>query len=424
MEASEPDAPVRLAIIGVGQRGAATYGSYALRHPAEVEFVAAADPDADRLTDFAAAHAMVPAATFEDWHALFAAGPDVDGVIVATPDRAHFEPAAKALALGLPVLLEKPVSHDPEQVLALADQARATGDLTVAHSLRYTPLFASLKGLLESGSVGEVVGIDHVENIGYWHFAHSYVRGNWRRADLASPMILAKACHDLDILRWLAAAPPRTVTSVGGRRHFHAGAAPPGATERCLDGCPHRETCPFDAPSLYLATERGQWPRSVVSQDDDEGTLRALRDGPYGRCVYRSDNDVPDHQTVTISFANGVVATLTVSAFTAAVTRTTTVMCTRAEVRGRLDSGEIEVRHFRSNGQPDLERIQVAADGSHSLGDERMIAAFVARARVARQGLLAAESPTSLAESIDSHLMAFAAEESRRTGLSVHMEAR
>lgn len=415
------DAPIQLAIIGVGQRGTDTYGAYALRHVGDVRFVAAADTNEDRLGAFAAAHAIPPSACFSDWDSLFAAGLNVDGVVVATQDRSHFAPASRALARGLPVLLEKPVSNDRAEVLALADQARQKGDLTVAHGLRYTPLFATLKELLASGSVGELVGIDHVENVGYWHFAHSYVRGNWRRADLASPMILAKACHDLDIIRWLADAPPQALTSVGELRHFHTAAAPPDAPGHCLDGCPHRQTCPFDAPSLYLSVEQGAWPRAVVSMEDDAGVLRALKDGPYGRCVYRSDNNVPDHQSVTVTFANGVVATLTVSAFTAAVTRTIKLMCTRAEVRGRLDTGEIEIHRFRADGVPLIERIQLPADGSHGLGDERMIAAFVARTRAARGGAGAAESTTSLAESVDSHLMAFAAEESRRTGLSVDM---
>jgi predicted dehydrogenase len=293
------------------------------------------------------------------------------------------------------------------------------------------------------------VQIQHAENIGYWHFAHSYVRGNWRRVDDASAMLLAKACHDLDVLRWLAGAPCRSVASFGGLRHFRPENAPPGAPPRCTDGCPAAGECPFYAPRLYVERLAGHtgWPVSVVTPDPSPAArLAALREGPYGRCVYQCDNDAADHQAVIASFANGVVASLTVSGFTADNTRTLKLMGTRGELRGRLDTGEIEVRRFLPGPHPvegrwDRDRhgraalagdevIEVRAgpersdhgvDNHHSGGDAGLIRAFFAHVRARRAGEADPGVRTSLEESIESHVMAFAAERSRREGRVVSL---
>jgi predicted dehydrogenase len=344
----------------------------------------------------------------------------VEAVVIATPDRHHVTPTLAALAAGLPVLLEKPIAPDAAGLEAIARAAETSrGELIVAHPLRYTPFFGTIANLLADGAIGDLVQIDHLENVSWWHFAHSYVRGNWRREELASPMLLAKACHDLDVIRWLAASPFATVSSVGSLRHFRAEEAPAGAPARCLDGCPVADGCPFYAPRFYeprLAA--GGWPVSVVTADPTpRGLQDALRTGPYGRCVYRSDNDVPDHQAVLVEFGNGVVATLTVTGFTAENTRTVKLMGTRGEIRGHMERGEIEVRRFIDSAGgsiPPAERIDVGAGPGHAGGDEKMIEAFVERVAHARGGEKAGESATSLAVSLESHRMAFAAERSRR----------
>ena len=420
--ATGPDGgPVRLALIGAGQRGSEVYGSFALAHPELVRFVAVAEPDRARRDRFASAHAIPGDAAVEGWAELLTSGHQAEAVIVATPDRAHVEPAVAALEAGFPVLLEKPIAPGPEGVAAVADAASRRGsELTIAHPLRYTSFFSTIARLVRDDAIGELVEIDHLENVGWWHFAHSYVRGNWRRADLASPIILAKACHDLDVIRWLADAPCTGVASFGSLRHFRPDAAPAGAPARCLDGCPAADSCPFYAPRFYGAhLERGAgWPVSVLTPvATAEGLEEALRTGPYGRCVYHADNDVADHQATLLRFANGVVATLTVAAFTAENTRTVKVMGTRGEIRGHMERGEIELRRFVEAGGsevPPARRFDVPVGPGHAGGDEAMIEAFLGRLAAARSGARAAPSPTSLGTSLESHRMAFAAERSRR----------
>lgn len=453
------EGPLRLALIGCGERGRRTYGAYALAHPERVRVVACAESDPAKRERFATEHGIGPDDAHLDWRALFEnPRPAFEAVVVATPDREHVEPAVAALQYGRDVLLEKPIAPTIDGVMAVREAARrSSGSVTVSHVLRYTPFFSTLHQLVVEGSIGDLVGIDHAENIGYWHFAHSYVRGNWRNEATASPMLLAKACHDLDLLRWFAGAPCRRVHSTGGLRHFRSENVPSGAPARCLDGCPHAETCPFYAPRFYierLALTDGP-PVSAIS-DDTSATGRelALREGPYGRCVYRCDNDVADHQVATLQFANGVTASLTVSAFTPDNTRTIKLMGTRGELRGRLDTGAIELRRFlpeagasavadwshdavgRSALAGDqVEHVAVTAiddpfgandaDGSfegHDGGDVALISAFVAHAMARRRGEPRGDLLTSLEESVESHVIAFAAERSRREGRVIKVE--
>jgi predicted dehydrogenase len=419
-------APVRLALIGAGQRGTEVYGAFALARPDLARFVAVAEPDEARRTRFAVSHEIPSAAAVADWPALLEAPDRVDAIVIATPDRQHRNPTIAALRRGHHVLLEKPIGPEPEDVEAIAAAAATSaGSLTIAHPLRYTPFFSEIASLLRAGSIGELVEVDWLENVGWWHFAHSYVRGNWRREALSSPLILAKTCHDLDVLRWLADAPCTSVASFGSLRQFRAEQAPAGAPERCLDGCPVAAECPFYAPRFYEPLlARGGWPVSVVlaalptPQDASPRAALdvALRTGPYGRCVYRCDNDVPDHQATILEFANDVTATLTVTAFTAENTRTLKLMGTRGEIRGHMERGEIEIRRFAEAGGsaiPEPERVVVPSGAGHGGGDEAMLEAFVARLVAVRARRLPDASPTSLAVSLDSHRMAFAAERSR-----------
>ncbi len=403
-----------------------------------------ADPIDARRGRLAVDHAIGPELVFDDWRPMLSGRRIADAVVIATPDREHVEPTLAALERGYEVVLEKPIAPSIQGVRAVAEAAgRSPSSVTVAHVLRYTPFFVAVKRVLDDGAIGELVTIEHTERIGYWHFAHSFVRGNWRREDLASSMLLAKACHDLDLLRWFAGDRCTAVASFGGLRHFRPAEAPADAVDRCWDGqrrCPAAATCAFDAVRLYVERAAGddRWPISVVTDDPSPaGRLAALANGPYGRCVYRSDNDVVDHQVAVLEFANGVRATLTVSGFTADNTRTVTLSGTRGELRGRLDTGEIEIRRFlpgtgalgrgawnrdafgrsamRDDERTVLHAAPAALDG-HGGGDDGLMDDVVARLRARRDRLpgAAAEARTSLAASIESHLMAFAAEASRR----------
>jgi predicted dehydrogenase len=391
---------------------------------------------------------------FADWRSLLSDGPPFDALVVATPDREHAAPAIAALGRDLHVILEKPIAPSAGEVRAVGEAAAASrGSVTVAHVLRYTSFFGAVRRAVDEGWIGELVTISHAEHIGYWHYAHSFVRGNWRSQAGSSPMILAKACHDLDLLRWLAGDRCTAVASFGGLHHFRPEQAPPGAADRCWDGrarCPVAAECPFDAVRLYVdrTQETEGWPVSVITDDpSSEARLRALAAGPYGRCVYRCDNDVVDHQLTILEFANGVRATLTVSGLTADNTRTVTLGGTRGELRGRLDTGEIEIRRFlpgapagpgpwdrdergRSAMRDDEKVVLDAAadrpgDG-HGGGDHGLMDDAIARLRALRDGEPGAEQEarTSLAASIESHVMAFAAETSRRERRVVELGAR
>lgn len=444
--------PVRLAVVGAGDRGRGTYGRWCLEHPGDARVVAVADPVEARRRAMADEHGLPPEATFSDWRHLLHAPREVDAVVLATPDREHAAPAVAALERGHHVILEKPIAPTLDALIAVAEAAaRSGGSVTVAHVLRYTSFFSAVKRAIDGGWIGEVVTITHAEHIGFWHYAHSFVRGNWRNEALSSPMILAKACHDLDLLRWLAGDRCTAVASFGGLHHFRPEQAPPGALDRCWDGverCPAAPACPFDAVRFYVEQleEVTAWPISVMTNDPSpEGRLRSLAVGPYGRCVYAADNDVADHQVTALEFANGVRATLTVNGLTADNTRTITVNGTRGELRGRLDTGEIEIRSFLPGpsdaGEPwdrdprgraalrDRQGVVMTAapvdvrDG-HGGGDDGLMTDAVARLRALRDGVpgAGAEARTSLAASIESHIMAFAAEESRHERRLVELE--
>lgn len=262
-------APMRIGLVGAGQRGNDAYGAFALADPGLVRFVAVAEPDPKRRIHFAEAHGIDPSARFDDITTLLGAPIELDGLIIATPDRAHVGPASAALEAGYPVLLEKPIATTEAEIQRLKTAVVASnGNVTIAHPLRYTAFFTAVDELLRGGAIGRLIGIEHLENIGAWHFAHSYVRGNWRRADESSPMILAKACHDLDILRWLADADCASVASFGSLRHFRPGPGP----ERSAGALSGRLPCRGDLRVLGPALLSGGLVRRRLAWD---GTHRA-----------------------------------------------------------------------------------------------------------------------------------------------------
>ena len=411
--------PVTLALVGTGSRGR-TYAGFAERYPERARVVAVADPRIERR-DVLADRLGVPAGQrFDDWRDLAAQDRLADAVVVATPDREHVGPARRFAELGYHVLLEKPIAPTREQCVDVVDATEKAGViLAICHVLRYTPYTEAVQRIIAEGRLGQLVGVEHLEPVGWWHFAHSYVRGNWRRSDQAGPSILTKCSHDLDWLRYLVGRPATAVSSRGGLHHFKAANRPPGAADRCLD-CAVEPGCPYSAVRLYLGClgdpQRERWPLSVLTTDlSEQGVRRALRDGPYGRCVYACDNDVADHQVVTIEFEGGVTATLTMSAFTPFARRRTRIMGTHGFLEG--DGERITLTDFATSR---VESIDVAgsgadAGGGHDGGDFGVIGAFV--------DAVAAEDPSLIRsgprESLESHLIAFAVERSRSTGAPV-----
>lgn len=409
----------RIGILGAGNRGATAYGRYMLRRPDLAEVVAIADMRPDRLEAVGAEHGVPPKHQYGDWKDLLKRERGLDAVIIALPDKLHYPAAMAAMRRAPAILLEKPICTTPAELRALRAAARRCGtDITVAHVLRYTPFFQRMRQLLERGVIGTLQTVRHTEQVGYWHFAHSYVRGNWRREDESSPMILSKASHDFDILRWLIDARCTHVESVGRLGHFTRANAPEGSTDRCDQGCAVERKCPYSALHIYLEQlpPQNTWPHDVVSLDTSPiGIAAALHTGQYGRCVYRCDNDVMDHQSVTLGFANGVTATMNVSAFTRDNTRTLHVMGSHGEIIGDFTAGTIAVADFRTE-EIRTSTMTVAADATHGGGDDELMADFLGRVQERKRRGVSPDALTSLEQSLESHDMAFAAERSRIAG--------
>lgn len=407
--------PVTLLVVGAGDRGA-TYARLAGRVSTTARVVAVAEPRGqlrDRLGD---EHGVPPERLFESWQEAAAAGRIADAAIVATPDHLHTAPALALLDEGYHLLLEKPMAQSPSECRAIAEAALRAGTVFgVGHVLRYTDYTRRLKALVDEGAVGELMGATRLEPIGYFHYAHSYVRGNWRREDESSFALLTKCCHDLDWLRFVLGRRPRRVASFGALRHFRAESRPAGAADRCLD-CGVEASCPYSARRIYLGrVERGElgWPVSVLTPEPTaQSVTEALRDGPYGRCVYASDNDVVDSQVVQLELEGGLLASFVMTAFTPMSQRRTTIFGSRGQLRG--DGRYIERFDFLAER---TERIDtLAADGAdlggHGGGDGRLLARFL-EAVARRDPRHVLSGP---AEALESHLLVFAAERARLEG--------
>jgi predicted dehydrogenase len=412
---------VSLAVVGAGLRGR-QYAELAVE-TGGAEVVAVAEPLAERRELLARRYDLTPDTVFDDWAAL-AAGPKLaDAVILATQDRNHVEPAVTLATAGYHLLLEKPIAPTEEEALTIISAAERAGvQLAVCHVLRYTPLTSHIRAIVDAGRLGQLVNIQHLEPVGWWHFAHSYVRGNWRSEALATPMLLAKACHDVDWLQYIVGRPAVRVSSFGSLFHFRPEQAPPGATDRCVT-CPVEATCPYSAPRTYLPLvgdpDRERWPLSALTDHPTrERVEAALRDGPYGRCVYACDNDAVDHQVVNIEYEGGVTASLTVAAFTPMADRKTRIMGTR----GYLDSDGETIRvHDFTTATEEVIQVGMGTDASaargHAGGDAGLVAAFLAAVSGGDPSLV----KTGPQESLASHRVVWAAERARRERIVVEL---
>jgi predicted dehydrogenase len=412
----------------------------ALRHPDQVRFVAVAEPNEERRHRFAAAHQLPPERCFAHADDLLAAGQLGDGALVATPDRHHVAPTLGALEAGYHVLVEKPMAPTAEECVAMVTAAERRGrQLAVCHVLRTTPFFRALHQLIDDGRLGQLVSVEHRENVASWHMAHSYVRGAYGNVGRATPMILAKCCHDLDLLVWNLRSPVRTVSSTGGLVHFTSSHAPDGAPTRCTEGCPAAAWCPHEAVHIYLGrpddhvpggwraetpfafmplTDHGEWVPSVGLSETPGERLDALRHGPYGRCVYRCDNDAVDQQVVVLGLADGSSATLVVHGHSDDDQRTLRYDGSSATAQGRFGdfSGEALTLHPHRGGPTEEIPIE-RGDGLHGGGDRGVLLDFAALVRGEDVGHTAGR------DALASHLLGFAAEEARRRATVVDMQA-
>ncbi|HEY3428855.1 MAG TPA: Gfo/Idh/MocA family oxidoreductase [Acidimicrobiia bacterium] len=397
---------IEAVMVGAGQRGHHIYGRWALANSDRLRFVAVADSSEERLARFGEAHGirdgdryLVPLAVLGSKRA--------EAVVIASPDREHHDHVLAALGSGYHVLAEKPMAHTLEGCFDIvAASVRSVGSLHIGHVLRFTPFFQTLHQVIASGRLGDIVTVEHRENVVAWHMAHSYVRGNWSRRETAPPMIVAKATHDFDILHWNLGSSARTVSSIGNLFEFRPERAPVEATERCTDPCPVAD-CPYDARRIYLNPALTGWPVHVITDDlSAEGRMRALQTGPYGRCAYKCDSDVVDHQVVSVAFESGASASLTVHGHSHEEGRTMRYDGSRATLRGRFGRHQELTIHSHITGQVEEVSIPPVASG-HGGGDAGIIEAFLDSIELGKP------PSTSASESIESHLLAFLAEEAR-----------
>jgi predicted dehydrogenase len=406
-------AALSASLIGAGQRGHFVYGRWALEHPALLRFVAVVEPDEAARARFAAAHDIDESLAVARIEQL----PDsvAEACFVAAPDRVHHPSAVWALAAGYHLYLEKPIAATAADCVDLAQRSgRADVVTAVGHVLRSTPFFQAVRDVVRSGRLGDVVTVEHRENVATWHMAHSFVRGNWSVASEATPMIVQKCCHDFDLLAWILGADAVRLASFGSLFHFHPDRAPAGAAQRCVD-CPV-EDCPFDARRVYLDMGNSGWPVHVITDDlSRRGRLTALAEGPYGRCVYTAGSDVVDHQVVAMELSSGASVTLTVHGHSSREERTMRYDGTAATLRGRF--GAAQVIEVLDHAGGDVEEIAITSIGSHGGGDDAAIRRFVAEVRGE------AEPANTIAGSLDAHLQAFAAEEARISGTVIDLDA-
>lgn len=402
--------PLKMAVIGAGDRGS-LYAQIAQQYKNEIEVVAVAEPIQARRDQFVQQHKV--AHVFHSWEEMFQVDIDVDVVFVTTQDRQHFHPVMAALDRGFHVVVEKPLSPSYEECVQMIEKAKQSDRLLMlCYVLCYTPFFQTIKSLLKQKEIGDVKHISIDMDVAYWHFAHSFVRGNWRNEAEAAPMVLAKSCHDLDILSFLLEKKPLQISSYGKLSYFTKEHAPQGATFRCTDGCKVEEDCPFSARKIYMTDHIG-WPVSTISDDlSIEGRMNALKHGPYGRCVFHCDNDVVDHQVVNLFYNGNITASITMSGFTSKLTRKVRVLGTNGEINGDFNANELTVTSFgKQQKQIELSTIT----DRHGGGDAGLMEALLQLMK----NYQIVDQEHYYNDLLMSHFLAFQAEQSRKTNQTI-----
>lgn len=466
--------PIQAILLGAGNRGLTVYGEYSLKNPHRLKFVGVAEPIKARREKFAQLHKIPANKCFKSWEELLEQEKFAEICIISTQDQLHVDPTLIALEKGFDVLLEKPMANTLGGCVEIVKKADRTGRmLGIAQVLRYTKFFSTIQEIIQKGLLGDIINISHRENVTWYHMAHSFVRGNWRNVENSSPMILAKCCHDLDLLFWLIGSHPTKINSFGNLMHFNQRNAPKGAPDYCVMGCPSSKSCLYFAPRIYIdiipilheikksnihlykilanlrqnhkrfikflsklikplkrLIEFREWPVEPIysgreeeeSEDySDKAKFNILRTSPYGRCVYRCDNDVVDHQVVNIEFENGTTANLTMHGFSEREGRTLRIDGTKATLIGVFYSTGEKIKlydHLSGNKKIIYSQKFSAKTSNHGGGDFRFISAYLdSISRGDRSQPL-----TNAKVTLESHLMAFAANESRLNNSVIDMK--
>ena len=412
--------PITAIVLGAGHR-AMVYADYSLKHPDELKIVGVADPDEYRRKMVMEKFGFPEENCFVDAEALSKVPKFADAVINGTMDEQHVETSIPLLKMGYDMLLEKPFCVNKAEMKELLDVVNEhKNKVMICHVLRYSPFYLKFKEKIQSGELGDIINIQTIENVSYHHIATSFVRGKWGNSGKChTSMLLAKCCHDMDIMMWLMSPlKPITVSSVGARMQYRSENAPKNSGTYCLDDCPLVDTCQYSAKKLYLE-HLGSWEFYVwkdlesVENPTMEQRIEVLRRSDYGRCVYKCDNDVVDHQSVLINFSNGATGTHNMIGGAAAPLRVLKVTGTKGELYGEFESNVIKFTRIAPDNENMYieERLDIEdfdLDG-HGGGDDNLTADFIKFVA----GEKVSVSCTSIYDSVDGHNIIFLADESR-----------
>ena len=407
IHSNESRRPVSIVAIGAGNR-TNKYLEYVKQHPDKVKLVGVVELNDIRRKHVADCFSLDASQCFVDYRDFFQHPVEADAVMICTPENMHFEPTMQAIERGYHILLEKPIAQTLEECMLIAQAARKHDVLvSVCHVLRYHPYFMKIKELVDSGELGNIISINHRTSVGLDRTAHGFVRGLWRKEAVTNPMLMSKCCHDIDFLLWLTKTPCRKLTSFGSLRWFKEKNAPEGSAARCVD-CKVESRCPFSAVDLYRV--RRDW---IANFDVPEGKTidevieEQLRYGLYGRCVYRCDNDVVDHQIVSMEMESEVTINFSMDVFTVKDNRETHISLTEGEIDG--DETRLKVCRFRGAKEEVYDFSDLAHQPFHAGADLNIVADFIDAIQKNRRNVV-----TSIEQSVESHRICFEAERSRK----------
>lgn len=406
---------VSIVAIGAGNR-TNKYLEYVKQHPDKAKLVGVVELNEIRKNKIAEKFCLEPSACFTDYHDFFRSSLKVDAVMICTPENMHYEPCMMAIEAGYHVLLEKPIAQTPEECIAIGEAARRKNVIvTVCHVLRYHPYFMKLKELACSGELGNIISINHRTAVGVDRAAHSFVRGPWRKESETNPMLISKCCHDIDFLLWLTKTRCRKLTSFGSLRWFKSTNAPEGSAHRCID-CQVESQCPFSAVDLYRI--RRDWIANFdvpQGKNIDEVIEEELEQGLYGRCIYHCDNDVVDHQIVSMEMESEVTINFSMDIFTLEDHRATQICLTEGEIEG--DETQIKVRRFRGGEETIYDFSDIKHKPFHAGADLDLMNDFIEAIQTEGKYLR-----TSIDLSVESHRICFEAERSRKEKRTILFE--